>query len=219
MENFALMMMLPHFQYPAVQLNNEQTRQINRWIRHTAPNNADVIRHLVPFLLPFCNYSMNSVKNYLERGLGMTFRRNQQPTQPVRLTEDSCSDTARMNMVQPADLIRKLLNPISEMLSFIDFMEHGLNVNPKVLYELKLMTEVSKVTQNVSRCFGHEVQCKMSKLVAFALAAADFVESKVYGDAFSCFRDSNIIEFNKSCVEIDNLNNDFRTMPPVNCTI
>ncbi|CAP33752.2 Protein CBG15480 [Caenorhabditis briggsae] len=98
-------------------------------------------------------------------------------------------------------------------------MEHGLNVNPKVLYELKLMTEVSKVTQNVSRCFGHEVQCKMSKLVAFALAAADFVESKVYGDAFSCFRDSNIIEFNKSCVEIDTLNNDFRTMPPVNCTI
>ncbi|PIC20036.1 hypothetical protein B9Z55_025368 [Caenorhabditis nigoni] len=93
MENFALMMMLPHFQYPAVQLNNEQTRQINRWIRHTTPNNAVVIRHLVPFLLPFCNNNMNSVRNYLERGLGMEFRRNQQPTQPVRLTEDSCSDT------------------------------------------------------------------------------------------------------------------------------
>ncbi|CAO4386475.1 unnamed protein product [Caenorhabditis nigoni] len=75
--------------------------------------------------------------------------------------------------------LKKFNECIKPYESFIDFMEHGLNMNPKVLYDLKLMTEVSKVTRNISSCFGHDGQCKMSKLVAFGLDAADFVESKV----------------------------------------
>ncbi|CAO4386473.1 unnamed protein product [Caenorhabditis nigoni] len=59
---------------------------------------------------------------------------------------------------------------------------------------------------------------QISKVVAFTLDAADFVGSKVYGDAFSCFQDSNIIEMGESCSEMDECERGFRESP-VNYTI
>ncbi|PIC20031.1 hypothetical protein B9Z55_025366 [Caenorhabditis nigoni] len=116
--------------------------------------------------------------------------------------------------------LRKFNECVDPYVGFIRDMDEEINANSKILYQFELMTTVSKITKNISTCFGYEVQCKMSKLVAFALDAADFVVNKVYGDAFSCFQDSNIIELNNNlCVETDNLKNDFRTMPPVNNTI
>ncbi|ULT83859.1 hypothetical protein L3Y34_012867 [Caenorhabditis briggsae] len=102
--------------------------------------------------------------------------------------------------------------------SFIEMFEHEVNNNLELVYHLEAMKEVLKITRNISSCFGHDVQCKLSKVVAFFLEAADFVGSKVYGDAFSCFRDSNIIEIGQSCSEIDEFERGFREMP-VNYTI
>ncbi|PIC20034.1 hypothetical protein B9Z55_025367 [Caenorhabditis nigoni] len=85
----------------------------------------------------------------------------------------------------------------------IGIFEKGMSErNLELIYNQELMEEFSKIAKNISTCFGHDGQCKISRAVAFALDTAHFVKSKIYGDAFSCFRDSNIILM-ENCLEID----------------
>ncbi|CAO4386474.1 unnamed protein product [Caenorhabditis nigoni] len=91
-------------------------------------------------------------------------------------------------------------------------------MNKTLFYNIELMTEVLKMTRRFSACFGHDVQCKISKAIVFTLDAADFVGSRIYGDAFSCFQDSNIIELEELCSRFD-VFDEFSYATPGNDTV